>query len=245
MKTTRYQRRFYRDWITAQDLHLSRFALQETDLAILTDKPVERDFIQERISLYRRQIQGYIARDPRFLTSLKPLVVELNAPMIVRVMSRAGRMANVGPMASVAGAIAERLGRDLIRKGHRDTIIENGGDIFMLSSKMRSVGIYAGSRNRWSRLRLKIKPADTPLGICASSGVIGHSLSFGRADSVVILSPNTALADAVATACANRVHSKADLNPTISFARSIKGISGGIIILGGHLATWGKLEFLS
>jgi ApbE superfamily uncharacterized protein (UPF0280 family) len=95
----------------------------------------------------------------------------------------------------------------------------------------------------WRGLSLKIKPRDTPLGICTSSGTIGHSLSFGLADSVVILSGNTALADAVATATANQVKSTQDLEKALDFARSIKGVLGVVIIIGGNLTSWGEVEF--
>jgi ApbE superfamily uncharacterized protein (UPF0280 family) len=158
-------------------------------------------------------------------------------------MSAQAKKANVGPMATVAGAIAEFLGRDLLKKGYKEVIVENGGDIFLKTAKTRLIGIYAGKSKLWNRLKLKIKPKDTPLGICTSSGTIGHSLSFGSADSVVILSRNASLADAVATATANRVNSKEDFQKSLNFARSIKGICAVVIILGNNLISWGKIEF--
>src|SRR4030042_5038715 len=144
MKTHRYQRRFYRDWIKEKDLYLTRIAVKETDLQILTDKPLDKNFIKEKICLYRWQIENYLTRDNRFLTALKPIAVELNAPAIIKKISQAAKLANVGPMAAVAGAMAEFLGKDLLRKGFKEVIIENGGDIFMKTRKSRSVGIYAG-----------------------------------------------------------------------------------------------------
>ena len=100
-----------------------------------------------------------------------------------------------------------------------------------------------GRSKLWNNLQLVIKPKDTPLGICTSSGTIGHSLSFGSADSVVILSKSTSLADAVATATANRVNSKEDLQRALDFARAVKGILGVVIILKNNMVTWGKVEF--
>lgn len=243
MKTRKYQRRFYRDWIAAKDLRLRRVVVGETDLQILTDKAVDEKFIRGRVSLYRRQIETYIAKDRRFLTSLKPLAVELRAPMIVKKMSQAAKTANVGPMAAVAGAIAEFLGRDLLKKGCREVIIENGGDIFLKITKTRSVGIYAGRKKIWNRLALRIKPQDTPLGISSSSGSVGHSLSFGEADCAIILSGDTCLADAVATAAGNRVKTSKDLTRAIDFARSIRGVRGVVIILKKNLISWGRVEF--
>jgi ApbE superfamily uncharacterized protein (UPF0280 family) len=243
MKTDKYQRRFYRDWVGAKDLYLSRVSLCETDLQILTDKPVDKNSLEQKIRLYRGDIENYIAKDRRFLTALKPIEVELNAKPIVRKMSRAAKIAGVGPMATVAGAIAQFLGKDLLKAGYKDVIIENGGDIFLATRKARTIGIYAGRRKLWNRLCLKIKPEDTPMGICTSSGTLGHSLSFGYADSIVILSKDTSLADAVATACANRVKSPRTLRDALDFAKSIRGVSGVVIVLGKNLISWGKVKF--
>lgn len=245
MKTHRYQRRFYRNWVKGEGLCSTHIVVQETDLQIFTDRPLDKDFLKEKVHLYRRQIEDYISKDKRFLTSLKPIEIELNTPLIVKEMSQAAKRASVGPMAAVAGAIAKFLGRDLLRKGYKDVIIENGGDIFLKSNKMRIIGIYAGRSKLWNRLCLKIKPKDTPIGICTSSGTVGHSLSFGCADSVVILSKNASLADAVATACANRVKSPTDLQEALNFARSIRGVLGAVIIMKKNLISWGKVKFVT
>ncbi len=243
MKADKYQRRFYRDWAKARNLYLTHIIARETDVQIFTDKPIDKQFAQERIKHYRWQIENYIIKDARFLVSLKPIPVELNAPEIIKKMSEEAKKANVGPMATVAGAIAEFLGTDLIKKGCRQVIVENGGDIFMKITRKRKVGIYAGRSKLWNNICVKIKPKDTPLGICTSSGTLGHSLSFGCADSVVIISKSTTLADAVATATANRVNSKQDLQKALDFARSVKGVLGVVIILKNNLISWGKVEF--
>ena len=133
----------------------------------------------------------------------------------------------------------------LLKKGYRDVIIENGGDIFLKTQKTCKVGVYAGKSKLWKGLGLKIKPQNTPLGICTSSGTIGHSLSFGLANAVVILSKRPSLADAVATATANRIRSKEDLVKAIDFAKSIKGVLGVATIFKNNLISWGKVEFVA
>lgn len=243
MKTDKYQPRFYRDWVNTEDLYLTRIVDKETDLQILTNKKIDRDFVKERVQEYRFAIENYIAKDRRFLTALKPLAVELNASPIIQEMSIAAQKANVGPMASVAGAIAQFLGKDLLKKGHKDVIVENGGDIYLKTTKTRLIGIYAGRGKLWNKLKLKIKPIDTPLGICTSSGTIGHSLSFGSADSVIILSKNACLADSMATATANLVKSKQDLQKALDFAKSVRGVSGAAVIFKNNLISWGKVKF--
>jgi ApbE superfamily uncharacterized protein (UPF0280 family) len=243
MKTSKYQRRFYREWVRAEDLRSLRVGVKETDVQVLIDKPIDAGFIRGRIQKYRGDIENYIARDRRFLTGLKPIAVERTAPPIVKAMGEAAKKADVGPMAAVAGAIAAFLGRDLLKRGCKDVIVENGGDIFLKSSKVRTIGIYAGRSKAWQGLSLKIKPKDTPLGICASSGTIGHSLSFGVADCTVVLAKDAALADAVATATGNRVASGRDLHNAIAFARSIRGIRAAVVILKNKIISWGEVEF--
>ena len=243
MKTNNYQKRFYRDWVKAKELYLTHILEKETDLQILTDKPLDKNFVKERIRLYRWNIENYIDRDRRFLAALKPITVELNAPLIVKQMAEQSKKANVGPMAAVAGAVAEFLGRDLLKKGYKEVIIENGGDIFLKTRKVCTIGICAGKSKLWNKLSLRVKPKDTPMGICTSSGTIGHSLSFGYADSVVILSRDASLADALATATANLIESKQDLPKALAFARSIKRICGVAIIFKNNLISWGSVEF--
>jgi len=243
MKTSKYQRRFYRDWVKDKSLYVTQVIAKETDIRITTNKAADKAFVEERIRSYRWDIERYIDKDHRFLTSLKPLPVELNASLIIKEMAAESGKAGVGPMSTVSGAICEFLGRDLLKKGYKDVIIENGGDIFLKTRKTRLIGIYSGRSKLWDNLCLKVKPKDTPLGICTSSGTIGHSLSFGQADSVVILSKSTSLADAVATATCNRVNSKQDLQKALDFARKIKGILGVVIILKNDLISWGNVEF--
>jgi hypothetical protein len=243
MKNNKFRKRFYRDFVTARKLHQKRIILKQTDLQIMTDKPLDEPFTVEKIDNYRSEIEGYINRDSRLLVALKPIAVELNAPAIVRKMSEAAFLANVGPMAAVAGAVAEFLGRDLLKKGYKDVIVENGGDIFVKLRRPCKVGIYSGRSKVWNQFKLNIKPSDTPLGICTSSGTIGHSLSFGLADAVIILAKTAYLADAVATACANRVHSKKDLRLALDFAKSIKGVKAVVIIMKKDMISWGRIEF--
>lgn len=243
MKTEGYQKRFYRSRVNAGDLFKTHLMVQETDLLILTDKPVDKGFILSRIKFYRDKIEEYINyKDRKFLVALKPVTVESTSHRIIKEMAAQSTKVNVGPMASVAGAIAQFLGRDLLAKGFRDVVIENGGDIFMKNTRPVKVGLYAGKSKRLNKISVKIQPQRFPLGICASSATIGHSVSFGNADNVVIIASGAVLADALATAICNMVKSADDIKSAVAFATSVKGVRGVIIIFGNILATWGKVE---
>lgn len=243
MKKDTYQKRFYRQWLNSTDLIKRRIVIKETDLEILTDKPQDEHWLEEKILGFRRDIQTYIAKDRRFLTELKPMTVELDAPLIIKKMAQAAELANVGPMAAVAGGIAQLLGEELLEKGCCEVIIENGGDIFLSTKKNRLIVIFAGKSRLSGKLNLKINPNQTPCGICTSSGSVGHSLSFGKADSVTVLAKDAFLADAVATSTCNLVKSAADFNRAIEFAKNISGVFGVVVILKNHLGSWGDIEF--
>ena len=239
MKQDGYQPRDYRGWVDSHDLVPFNVAIGETDLAIYACEDLRRK-AQRIVLKYRSQLESYIAGNPRFQSSLEPVPVPSHAPRIVLEMIRAGSLAGVGPMAAVAGALAEMTGRELLAFTP-EAIIENGGDIFLKVTRKRVIGIYAGNSPLTGKLGLEIEPADTPLGICTSSGTVGHSLSFGKADAAVILSPSALLADAAATAVCNRVKAPADIDAAIGFGRSIPGVTGIVIIIGKDIGAWGKV----
>ena len=243
MKTQKCKNRFYRQWVKSEDLIKTHISVEETDLEILSAKPLDRAWLKQRILSYRQDIQAYIAKDKRFLTALKPIAIELGAPRIIKQMAKASKIVNVGPMAAVAGSIAQILAKDLLNQGCSELIVENGGDIFLSTQKKdRLVAVFAGDSKFSGKLALLIRPTQTPCGICTSSATFGHSLSFGNADSVVILARDAALADAVATATCNLVTSSNDFDKAIQFAKKISRIFGVLIILNNKLASWGKIE---
>lgn len=109
----------------------------------------------------------------------------------------------------------------------------------MKTNKKRHVGIYAGRSPFNGRLAIEIKPEDTPIGICTSSGTVGPSLSFGHADAVVIIAQSAVLADACATAVGNLIQSDSDIDRGVKFAQKIEGITGVLIIKGEKIGVWG------
>lgn len=235
-----YEPRFYREQMLAKRLVSFQVVVGETDLFVSAEENLYRQAL-ESVLKYRLDIQGFIEKHPLFESTLRPYEVPDSAPLIVQRMALAAQMAGVGPMAAVAGAIAEYVGKDLL-KYSREVIVENGGDIFIKSSKARKIAIYAGDSPLSNKMAIEIKPEQTPLGVCTSAGTIGHSLSFGRADAVVVLSQNVALADAAATSIGNRVRKPEDVNGALSYGQSIRGLSGVLIIKGDKMGTWGAME---
>jgi ApbE superfamily uncharacterized protein (UPF0280 family) len=235
-----YQPRTYRHWVKGKDLVAFKVTVKETDLYIRARSDLKRQ-AHELVLKYRQMLEEYIEGHPSFLTSLEPLAVDDDAPPLVRDMAEAAEKAGVGPMAAVAGAIAERVGSELLDFS-TEVIVENGGDIYLKSLKQRLIGIYAGKSPLTGRVGLEIEGKDTPLGVCTSSGTVGHSLSFGKADAVIVLSRSTALADAAATAIGNRILKPQDIPGGIKFAQTIKGLKGLVIIQGEQVGVWGEVK---
>jgi ApbE superfamily uncharacterized protein (UPF0280 family) len=241
MKDDSYQPRIYRHWIESKELIAFNVSEKETDLYIRTTSNLQKK-AQRLVLKYRQQLEKYIENNPDFQTSLKPINAFKNAPSIVKEMAEAGTKAGVGPMAAVAGAIAEYVGQELM-KYSPEIIVENGGDIFLKILKKRAVGIYAGKSPLTGKIGLEIKPQDTPLGICTSSGTVGHSLSQGKADAVVVMAKSTALADAAATGIGNKIKQPEDIDKALGFARGIDGLRGVVIIIGSDIGAWGEVKF--
>jgi len=237
-----YQPRTYRHRVKDERLVAFNIVVRETDLYIRALSDLHRK-AYKAVLKYRRMLEGYIERHPDFQTSLEPLSVGRDAPRIVREMAAAAGKVGVGPMAAVAGAIAEFVGKELLDFSP-EIIVENGGDIFLKSQHKRVIGIYAGSSPLSGKIGLEISGEGAPLGICTSSGTVGHSLSFGKADAVVVLAGSASLADAAATAIGNLVSQPDDIPKGIEFAQGIEGLRGVVIIKDDKLGVGGEVKIV-
>ena len=163
---------------------------------------------------------------------------------MIKTMIEMTRRAGVGPMASVAGAIAQFVGEGLVQLTDQ-VIVENGGDVFLKTRRHALVSIYAGESPLSEKFGLKIPTQQMPLGICSSSGTIGHSLSMGVADLVCTIASSAVLADGASTALCNRIKNKTDLEGIPHWAGQIPGIMGGIAIMGDSMIPWGDVELVA
>jgi len=235
-----YQPRTYRHWVKDKDLVSFNVVVKETDLYIRASINLKRKALK-LVLKYRDLLERYIERHPSFLTSLEPVAIGDDAPRIVTEMAESARKVGIGPMASVAGAIAEFVGSQLLDSSP-EIIVENGGDIYLKSLGERLIGIYAGKSPLTGKIGLEINGQDTPMGICTSSGTVGHSLSYGKADAVIVLSKSAALADAAATAIGNLIIQPNDIPSGIEFAQGINGLNGVVIIQGDKMGLWGEVK---
>ncbi|MGB9201875.1 UPF0280 family protein [Methanobacterium sp.] len=234
--------------------------IEETDLIVKTDQ-LEQE-LPKFIVKQRLRLKNYINVHPEFLTSFDPVMVggEDNEstyagksilhdpPLIVKLMARAGRKGDVGPMAAVAGTISQLCMGFLVENGSKYVIIDNGGDIALKTDKDVVVGLYAGESSLSGQLGFRIKSGKTPMGVCTSSGTVGHSISFGRSDSVTVFADEASIADALATSIANYALGETDhdaVQNSIERAEDFKNIMKGVlVVVGENAGTLGKIPKL-
>lgn len=224
--------------------HLREFHFKDAHFHIMTDawKAVTGRIITERLNL-----EAFIEEHPGFQPSLKP--VDFNPsldllPEAVTRMHRASLLTGLGPMASVAGTMAQLAVETSRNSGSCESLVENGGDIYLECTFPFVLGLYAGPESPFQNMALKILPENTPLAVCTSSGRMGHSLSFGDCDLVTVFSCDGALADSAATLGGNLVKSDEDIEPALNRLMSIKGILGVIIIRDKKFGTAGEVPEL-
>jgi ApbE superfamily uncharacterized protein (UPF0280 family) len=185
----------------------------------------------------------YGRKDPRFLNSLEPLPLHRPGenPDEIITMLKCGKEAGTGPMAAVAGLFAERVGRKLADKYQTgEVVVENGGDLFLRNETDLVSVIHAGSSPLSDKMAFVVPPGEW--GICTSSGTLGHSFSKGKADAVTIISNSAPLADAWATALANKVQGPGDIEPLLETVEEIPGIVGCAVIVGDRIGVRGSFQ---
>ncbi|MBN1906222.1 MAG: UPF0280 family protein [Deltaproteobacteria bacterium] len=238
-----YVERHYRSRVKVKELNTFHVSVKETDLWVSAERDLTRE--TEDIVLDQRfRLEGYIEMHPEFFTTLTPYPIDPYAPLIIRDMIACSMAAGVGPMAAVAGAVAQYVAYGL-KALSEQIIIENGGDIYMNLFRDVTVSIYAGTSPLSDRIGIKIPERMMPVGICSSSGKIGHSLSMGNSDVVCVIAKSSALADAAATALGNMVKTKKDLEKLSERAGRIEGVLGLVAIMDDEMTAWGEVELVA
>lgn len=213
-----------------------KISIEETHINLTTD--LKKHGLYYFILKERQELKNYIIKHQDFQLSLEPVRVE-EAPLIVKMMARAGRFAEVGPMAAVAGSIAQLSMGYLINEGAKMAIIDNGGDLALKTNKDVIIGVYAGDSSLSGQMGFKLKHEKTPISVCTSSGTVGHSMSFGRSDSVTVFADEASVADALATSIANEVMGDIDsvaIQNGLSRADDFREYMRGVLIIVGESA---------
>jgi len=238
-----YRERSYRGRFSDDERRWFCVKFLESDLWIGVDSGsysarMEADAYAMLVEL-RRSMDAYLLTDPAFKVALTPYDARMEAPEILKEMSRVSHKTGIGPMSAVAGAVARKVAEFLKTK---EVIVENGGDIYAKALSDMDISVFAGESPLSEKIGLHIPAADFPLGICTSSGTVGPSLSLGRADAVMIVCKDVLLADSYATAMANRIKTINDLQPVMDRISDIPEILGAIAVKDDRMAITGQFE---
>jgi hypothetical protein len=238
-----YRERSYRSRFSSDERRWFCVKFLESDLWIGVDSgsyraSMEADTYAMLVDL-RRQMDAYLLMDPAYKAALTPYDAGLEAPEILKEMSRVSHKTGIGPMSAVAGAVAKKVAEFL---GTKEVIVENGGDIYAQAASDMDISVFAGQSPLSEKIGLHIPAAEFPLGICTSSGTVGPSLSLGRADAVMIVCKDVMLADSYATAMANRIKTVNDLQSVIDRISDIPEILGAIAVKDDRMAITGCYE---
>jgi hypothetical protein len=217
------------------------FSWKETNLRVAC---AAFDLVTRAVVDHRRLLERYIGRHPEFRTSLVPVVLLAEAPEAARRMAAASTLTGLGPMAAVAGTLAQLGAEAAIGAGCSEAIVENGGDIYIHSTSAVTIGLYAGDNAIAGKLAFRLQPHRLPLALCSSSSTMGHSLSLGRCELATVIAKEAALADAAVTLVCNLIKSERDLMPVLNDVGAIAGIEGIFAVYSGKVGMWGDLPEL-
>ena len=242
-----YVNRTYRERLGGERWKPFTVTVKETDLWIGVDRgsfQAEMATFAERfVRQLREEMEEYLAGDPEYAAALRPYRPEDSALLLLRQMAEAARQAGIGPMSAVAGAIAQETGRAIqSRYGTKEVIVENGGDIYVSLRKAMDIAVFAGESPLSQKVGVRIPAEASPLGICTSSGTVGPSLSFGKADAMMVACKDCALADAYATAFANKVQTTADIPPLMEEVKREREVLSAICIKDDKIGIYGNFR---
>ena len=225
-------------------MNFSQIDIDETHIRLTSD--LTNHYLEKYIFNIRQDLKEYIRRNNEFSLAIEPLKIpDGNLSPIVFKMYESSNLADVGPMACVAGTISELSLNYLIDHESVYSIVENGGDIAVVNDRDVFCGIYSNNDVLGNNIAFKIKKRRNPLGICTSSAKIGHSISFGEADCVTVIGKSASLCDGLATRIANSVvgeYSEDMVVNALECADNYKEFfEGALIICGENVGTVGKL----
>ncbi len=220
-----------------------RVRWMESDLLVWAERDL-KEYALGELREAHRQLRDFIRRHPRFLHSMVPYEVPEGAPPVVLAMAQAARLCGVGPMAGVAGAVADTVGKALMPHS-REVLVENGGDLFIAGDSERTVGIFAGPSPLSGRLALRLPPCVEGMGVCTSSASVGPSLSLGKADAAVVLADSAVMADSAASLLGNIARDRESIPDALRQVLPLPGVRGALLVMGEDLGAAGEVELVA
>ncbi len=217
------------------------FNYKETQCTIISERQTGIQIAKESIIRNRSELEEYIKANPKFGWTLKPFLFP-ETPLVAKLMAKAGQKANVGPMAAVAGVLADLAVKDMVDDGCKVAVVEDGGEVSAVSNVSIDVAFVAGDEPLSKQFGFRL--TEFPFGVATSSGRFSHALSFGDAEAATVFCREAGLADAAATAVGNSVKgedSTGAIERGLNVAKLIPGVEGVLILYKQCVGTWGKI----
>ena len=234
---------------TMENIKKYHFSEKESDITILSESKKAILRAKREFLYHRNVLEKYVQKDKQFLTSFSPVKIKTDLK-IIKLMADTSYLCDVGPMATVAGALADLMVGVMKNSEERDftpvknALVENGGEIANDSELSMKIALYAGKNELNLNLGFLIEKKDCPIGIGTSSATIGHAISLGEADAVTIFANNATLADGAATRIANLVKGNdigKSINKGLDAVSDIDGVRGAIISRQDKVGHVGKI----
>ncbi len=242
-----FQERTYRALFNTKRFKAFKISHFETDLWIGTDNDSYQEAMEKhalaRVMELRQTLDTWITREPQFALSMHPFQPSDEAPVEAREMAAAAARAGVGPMASVAGLFSREVGYALLQNfSVKELVIENGGDIFALVKEDLVLTVFAGKSPLSEKIGFVVPSGSGKLGVCTSSGTVGPSFSFGKADAVAVACSDVLLADALATAIGNKIKHPDDIEMVLEYTEKFPEVLSVVIICKDKVGVRGEYE---
>ncbi|MBY9016145.1 MAG: UPF0280 family protein [Candidatus Lokiarchaeota archaeon] len=230
-------------------IYKHHFLEQESDVTIISESKIAIRKAKESLEYHRKILEKYLKQNNKFLTSFSSIRITTEFE-IINLMSEASVLCEVGPMAAVAGALADIMLNRMKLEDDPDylpakiALVENGGEIAVDSEKDMKIALFAGYNELNLNIGFLIEKKNGPLGIGTSSATIGHAISLGQADAVTIFARDATLADAAATRVANLVKGvdvEKSIKNALDAAEDIEGVYGALISRENKVGQVGKL----
>ena len=218
----------------------TRFEIGETAVTVAADEEYI-GYATDAIVRTRRDIVRQISDDPFFLTTFDPYDCPRTACETVKRMCEAAKSAGVGPMATVAGTVAQCALEAMVERGSTHCWVDNGGDIALFVDRPVIAEVFCDPTSS-EAFGLELGPTGRPLGVCASSGRLGHSVSLGDTDIAVAQCDSAILADALATAIGNAVSAEEDLGHCFERFSGLAGFQGALVLRDGSAGVFGSVD---
>ncbi len=230
----------------------AHFVIGEADITVVSDLPEATSLAHEIAQTLFKDLRRFVDNHSIFRDSFEPTNIsqkESGVPHVAQIMEEVTQPFGIGPMAAVAGAIADLIFDRLQLLHPQMLLVEDGGEMIVQSTEPVTVGLYAGPAALGGNVGFELDPKDMPIGIATSSATVSHAISLGQADAATIFAKNAAVADAAATFFCNNVTGN---DIPLSIQRSLDflpkfqnyGVWGAFIVRENHVGTAGKVPRL-